>query len=563
MSNRSSTLSALVAVVAAGGLLTFILRSALGGPPTVPTKADIAGAAKEVPAKGKDERVPLPELRGVAGNGIIEPADRETKVAGFATPESVLWDPQADVYLVSNISGDPTGVDDDGFISRVAPDGTIESLRWIDGKRDDVELSAPKGSCLSGALLLVTDITHVRRFDRSSGALVRMLPGSLSSFSPEQVNRLCFSRDGQRLVVGHARTASMVFEVASGRVLAANLEPQRELLDAGALEEIEAQLQGLPSAERPRPPIKSADGLHDLLLRLGDLSEAELALRCEDGAPQAAALLQALLQARRIARVAIAGEPRYLALEDAARYRDALGTPLPRGLPESLLAPVTDPLTGLCRRYARTHGPFVAHELAARFALPPPLIEPILRRLVEEGRLLEGEFRPQGLHREFCDPEILQKIRRRSLAKLRREVEPAPARALGRLYTHWQGVLRPRRGLDALLDAIQSLQGAPLVASTLETEILPARISGYSAADLDTLLAAGEVAWVGLNPLGDSDGRLVLGLADQVASLLPPRDGEVATTPSINRWRTSGGFVPARTYSPELMRWSSPASTAR
>ncbi|HRI54155.1 MAG TPA: DEAD/DEAH box helicase, partial [Pseudomonadota bacterium] len=305
----------------------------------------------------------------------------------------------------------------------------------------------------------------------------------------------------------------------------------RELLDAGALEEIEAQLQGLPSAERPRPPIKSADGLHDLLLRLGDLSEAELALRCEDGAPQAAALLAALLQARRIARVAIAGEPRYLALEDAARYRDALGTPLPRGLPESLLAPVTDPLTGLCRRYARTHGPFVTHELAARFALPPPLIEPILRRLVEEGRLLEGEFRPQGLHREFCDPEILQKIRRRSLAKLRREVEPAPARALGRLYTHWQGVLRPRRGLDALLDAIQSLQGAPIVASTLETEILPARISGYSAADLDTLLAAGEVAWVGLNPLGDSDGRLMLGLADQVATLLPPRDGEVSPTP--------------------------------
>ena len=305
----------------------------------------------------------------------------------------------------------------------------------------------------------------------------------------------------------------------------------RELLDAGALEEIEAQLQGLPSAERPRPPIKSADGLHDLLLRLGDLSEAELAARCEDGAAQAAALLAALLQARRIARVAIAGEPRYLAIEDAARYRDALGTPLPRGLPESLLAPVAEPLTGLCRRYARTHGPFVAHELAARFALPQPLVESILRRLVEAGRLLEGEFRPQGLHREFCDPEILQKIRRRSLAKLRREVEPAPARALGRLYTHWQGVLRPRRGLDALLDAIQSLQGAPLIASTLETEILPARLSGYSAADLDTLLAAGEVAWVGLNPLGDSDGRLMLGLADQVATLLPPRDGEVSPTP--------------------------------
>lgn len=102
--------------------------------------------------------------------GPVPARVREIEVGGFATPESVLWDPQADVYLVSNISGEPTGVDDDGFISRVKPDGTIESLRWIDGKRDDVELSAPKGSCLSGELLLVTDITQVRRFDRTSGA---------------------------------------------------------------------------------------------------------------------------------------------------------------------------------------------------------------------------------------------------------------------------------------------------------------------------------------------------------------------------------------------------------
>ena len=172
---------------------------------------------------------------------------------------------------------------------------------------------------------------------------------------------------------------------------------------------------------------------------------------------------------------------RFIAVEDAARYRDALGVPLPGGLPESLLAAAADPLTGLCRRYARTHGPFTVHELAQRFALPPTTVEPLLRRLCEDGRLIEGEFRPQGLHREFCDAEVLQKIRRKSLAKLRREVEPAPAQALGRLYTHWQGVLRPRRGLDVLLDAIQSLQGAPLVASTLESEVLAARISNYSS----------------------------------------------------------------------------------
>ncbi|MFO0576534.1 MAG: DEAD/DEAH box helicase [Polyangia bacterium] len=296
----------------------------------------------------------------------------------------------------------------------------------------------------------------------------------------------------------------------------------RELLDAGALAEVEAQLQSLPSAEYPQPQLRSADALHDLLLRLGDLSEAEIALRCEAGAAQAAELIAALLVSRRIARVPLGGETRYIAVEDAARYRDGLGAPLPAGLPEALLQPVSDPLTGLCRRYARTHGPFAAHELAERFALPVTVVEPVLRKLCEDGRLLEGEFRPQGLHREFCDHEVLQKIRRKSLAKLRREIEPAPARALGRLYTHWQGVLRPRRGLDALLDAIQSLQGAPIIASTLETEVLPARISGYSPADLDTLLSAGEVLWVGVEPLGEQDGRLVLGLADQVAALLPP-----------------------------------------
>lgn len=300
----------------------------------------------------------------------------------------------------------------------------------------------------------------------------------------------------------------------------------RELLDAGALEEIEAQLQGLPSPEHPRPPVRSADGLHDLLLRLGDLTEAEIAARSSEGADLASGLLQELLGARRLARIPIAGEPRYIAVEDAARYRDALGVPLPGGLPESLLAPVEDPLMGLCRRYARTHGPFTAHKLASRFGLPLAAVEPVLKSLCEEGRLIEGEFSPQGLHRELCDHEVLQKIRRRSLAKLRREVEPAPAAALGRLYTHWQGVLRPRRGLDALLDAIQSLQGAPLIASTLESEVLPARISDYSSADLDTLLAAGEVVWVGLEPLGDHDGRLMLGLADQIGALLPPRPAE-------------------------------------
>lgn len=90
--------------------------------------------------------------------------------AGLMTPESVLHDPDADVYLVSNINGDPTAVDGNGFISRLAPDGTVADLRWIDGADEGVTLNAPKGLALQGGSLFVTDIDCVRIFDRNSGA---------------------------------------------------------------------------------------------------------------------------------------------------------------------------------------------------------------------------------------------------------------------------------------------------------------------------------------------------------------------------------------------------------
>src|SRR6202023_647370 len=137
----------------------------------------------------------------------------------------------------------------------------------------------------------------------------------------------------------------------------------------------------------------------------------------------------------------------------------------------------------------------------------------VLTQLNSQGKLLEGEFRPSGHHREWCDVEVLRQIRRKSLARLRREVEPIEQQALERLSTHWQGVLQRRRGLDALLDTIEHLQGAPLAASLVETSILPARLANYSPGSLDTLIAAGEVASVGLDPLGEHDGRIALYLA--------------------------------------------------
>ena len=290
----------------------------------------------------------------------------------------------------------------------------------------------------------------------------------------------------------------------------------RELLDANAIEETEEQLQSLAEGYKAR----NLDAVHDLLLRLGDLSAAELAARCESIDVEAS--VARLLRARRVLQVRIAGEPRFIAIEDAARVRDALGIPLPPGLPAAFLAPAPEALVDIVRRYARTHGPFTTVEVAKRYALSNTAIESVLQRLVGMGRVVEGGFRPSGVNREWIDVEVLRTIRRRSLARLRKEVEPVEQRTLARLFTRWQGVVQPRRGLDALLDVIETLQGAALPASLLETEILPARIAGYSPSDLDTLFAAGEVVWTGLESLGERDGRIGLYLADRLALLWPP-----------------------------------------
>ncbi|HMF95341.1 MAG TPA: hypothetical protein VKE96_13635, partial [Vicinamibacterales bacterium] len=235
-----------------------------------------------------------------------------------------------------------------------------------------------------------------------------------------------------------------------------------------------------------------------------------------------AASVGSLVAARRVLTVRIAGDPRFIAVEDAARFRDALGVPLPVGIPESLLQPVRDPIGDLALRYARTHAPFTASDFAMRYGLGAGAAEAVLTRLAGKGRLVEGEFRPGGTRREWTDGGVLRMLRRRSLAKLRQEVEPVDQSVLGRFATTWQGIVRRRRGADALLDAIEQLQGAPLPASILETEILPARIDVYDAADLDAVTAAGEVVWVGVEPLGERDGRITLYLADHLPRLLPP-----------------------------------------
>jgi ATP-dependent Lhr-like helicase len=290
----------------------------------------------------------------------------------------------------------------------------------------------------------------------------------------------------------------------------------RTLVDPDALAALERDAQQLPEKFHAR----STDAVHDLLLRLGDLSAAEVEARSAPGVASAA--VDELVKQRRALPVRIAGDARLVAVEDAARYRDALGTPLPPGLPASLVEPAPDALVDLIRRYARTHGPFTAADAAGRFGLGVAVVETTLRQLAQSGRVVEGEFRPGGHGREWCDADVLRVVRRRSLAALRKEVEPVEPPVLGRYLVAWHGLSRPRSGLDALLDVVERLQGAPLVASVLEREVLPARISGYTPALLDTLVSAGEVTWLGVEPLGERDGRIALYLTDHLRALAPP-----------------------------------------
>lgn len=201
--------------------------------------------------------------------------------------------------------------------------------------------------------------------------------------------------------------------------------------------------------------------------------------------------------------------------------RDGLGAALPPGLPGAFTEPLHDPLTDLVARYARTHGPFVAADVAHRLGIGVDRVRESLDRLVAADRLVRGEFRPDGSQREWCDVAVLRSLRRRSLAALRREVEPVDGEVLARFLPAWHGVTSPREGPDVLIGAISHLQGTPIPASVLETDILPARLHAYRPADLDGLCASGEIVWMGAGPLGAADGKIVLSFRDQLRLVAP------------------------------------------
>ncbi|WP_193607754.1 ATP-dependent helicase [Nocardioides lijunqiniae] len=296
----------------------------------------------------------------------------------------------------------------------------------------------------------------------------------------------------------------------------------RELLDPDVLTEVEAELQRLATDRRAR----DAEGVVDLLRMLGPLTVAEIDERTVDGA-DVTGWLGALTDSRRVVLVRIGGEERWTVVEDVARLRDGLGTPVPPGTPDAFTEPVEDPLGDLVSRFARTHGPFTTEQVAERFGLGGAVVRHTLTRLAAQGRVLEGEFRPSGSGSEWCEAEVLRKLRRRSLARLRKEVEPVEPEALARFLGAWQHLVaaggsgRGLRGVDGVLAAVDQLAGAPVPASALEPLVLGGRVRDYSPAYLDELTASGEVLWAGHGTLPGADGWVSLHLADSAALTLP------------------------------------------
>jgi ATP-dependent Lhr-like helicase len=300
----------------------------------------------------------------------------------------------------------------------------------------------------------------------------------------------------------------------------------RELLDSGVIEQTELELQRL-AADRKA---KDIEGVVDLLRMLGPLSLAEIVerldldkldLRQRPVVELVETWLSELAKANRVIGANIAGEPRWAVAEDAARLRDALGTPIPMGVPVAFLEPVADPLSDLVARFARTHGPFTTANVAERFGLGQAVVLGSLRKLVGERRIVEGEFRPGASGSEWCDVEVLRRLRARSLAALRHEVEPVDAATFGRVLPVWQNVGSRLRGVDGVAQVVDQLAGVALPASAWESLVLPARISDYSPVMLDELMLTGEVLWAGSGDLPGSDGWVSLHLADSASVTLP------------------------------------------
>jgi ATP-dependent helicase Lhr and Lhr-like helicase len=321
------------------------------------------------------------------------------------------------------------------------------------------------------------------------------------------------------------RAQALAVDLSQLRDLLGELE-LRELLDGDSILEVYRALQALEDEYKATNP----EQLYDLLLRLGDLNTAELEARTS---VPSTALADVLIASRRALWFRMCGEDRLVPLEYVSRYCEALGLPIPRGVVSRQLGKSEQPLTDLVLRFARTRAPFAEQELQDRYGIAAG---GTLKALVQDGRLLSGAFTPGRSGTEYAAPSVLERIRRRALTRLRNAVSPAPPKAYARALTHWQGLTKKRRGLDALLDVLEQLQGLPMQASLVETEFLPARIENYAPSDLDTLVSSGEVTWVGVEAAGSRDGLVALYLSDNLHLLRRPKaQAHAETRPALEQ----------------------------
>ncbi|MFE2958935.1 ATP-dependent helicase [Nocardia tengchongensis] len=354
-------------------------------------------------------------------------------------------------------------------------------------------------------------------------------------------NSLLFDYIGQFMYEGDSplaerRAAALSLDSSLLAELLGRVE-LRELLDAAVLEQTERELQRLT----PERQARDMEGLADQLRLLGPLTAAEAAERCVDDPRE---WFAELVKSRRALEVSFAGSRWWVAIEDAARLRDALGVPLPIGVPAAFIEPVADPLGDLIGRFARTHGPFTLTQAAHRFGLGPAVAATALHRLALEKRVVEGEFTPGAAGTEWCDSEVLRRLRRRSLAAARKEVEPVATAALGRFLPSWQHVgTGELRGVDGVAAVVEQLAGVPIPASAWESLILPLRVRDYSPAMLDELMATGEVIWSGHGAITAKDGWIALHPAEQAALTLPPPDDLDLTNRHIDLLTALGATV--------------------
>ena len=349
------------------------------------------------------------------------------------------------------------------------------------------------------------------------------------------------------------------------QALSVDHDQLKQLLGEGALRElldddVIAAVDGVLQSTAAGMGAKHVDGLHALLVRLGDLSLTEIAARTVGGAVIADGLVDALVADRRAVFVKIAGAVRLIAIEDVGRYRDGLGVAPPAGVPDAFLTSTTNALSALVRRFVRSHALTTVATLSARFAVAPATITQTLQGLVRGGALVEGAFAPGGVDVDYADPEVLRSLRRRTLARLRAEIEPVDQASFVRAALQWQGLTRPRRGLDGLLDVIASLQGTSLLWSTVESGVLPARVVDYRPEMLDALALAGEIVWVGVEAVGEHDARVMIFLTDALPFLWRPPLLTAMTTPTVTTLPVTTTTKPVTTTAPKTALATTSAS---